>query len=33
MKNAPKGESDYFNNFATLPIRRNVQEGVNKTEF
>ena len=33
MKNAPKGESDYFNNFTTLPIRRNVQEGINKTEF
>ena len=33
MKNAPKGEVDYFNNFSSMPIRRNVQEGINKTEF
>ena len=33
MKNAPTGEIDYFNNFKTLPIRRNIEEGINKTEF
>ena len=33
IKNAPKGETDYFNNFSHMPIRRNVQEGINKTEF
>ena len=33
MKNAPKGEVDYFNNFSSMPIRRNAQEGINKTEF
>ena len=33
IKNAPKGETDYFNNFSPMPIRRNVQEGINKTEF
>ena len=25
MKNAPEGETDYFNNFSKMPIRRNVQ--------
>ena len=33
LKNVPKGETDYFNNFSALPIRRNIQEGINKTEF
>ena len=33
MKNAPVGEIDYFNNFKTMPIRRNIAEGINKTEF
>ena len=33
MKNAPNGEIDYFNNSSKMPIRRNVQEGINKTEF
>ena len=33
MKNAPKGEVDYFNNFSSMPIRRNIKEGINKTEF
>ena len=33
MKNAPKGEVDYFNNFSAMPVRRNIQEGINKTEF
>ena len=33
MKNAPNGEIDYFNNFSKMPIRRNIQEGINKTEF
>ena len=33
MKNAPVGEIDYFNNFQTMPIRRNVAEGINKIEF
>ena len=33
MKNAPEGETDYFNNFSKMPIRRNVQLGINKTEF
>ena len=33
FKNAPKGEIDYFNNFSAMPIRRNIQEGINKTEF
>ena len=33
MKNAPVGEIDYFNNFKTMPIRRNVAEGINKIEF
>ena len=33
MKNAPKGETDYFNNFSSMPVRRNIQEGINKTEF
>ena len=33
MKNAPDGEIDYFNNFSKMPIRRNIQEGINKTEF
>ena len=26
MGNAPKGEIDYFNNFAQLPIRRDAQK-------
>jgi aryl-alcohol dehydrogenase-like predicted oxidoreductase len=26
MENAPKGEIDYFNNFAPLPIRRDAQK-------
>ena len=33
MKNAPNGEYDYFNGFTEMPIRRNIQEGINKTEF
>jgi aryl-alcohol dehydrogenase-like predicted oxidoreductase len=33
MKNAPNGEFDYFNKFTEMPIRRNIQEGINKTEF
>ena len=33
MKNAPVGEIDYFNNFKSMPIRRNVAEGINKIEF
>ena len=33
MKNAPKGETDYFNGFTQLPIRRNIKEGINKTSF
>ena len=33
MKNAPKGEIDYFNNFTQMPIRRNIKEGINKTSF
>jgi len=33
MKNAPKGEIDYFKNFSPMPIRRNIQQGINKTEF
>ena len=33
MKNAPVGEIDYFNNFKTMPIRRNVAEGINKIDF
>ena len=33
MKNAPNGEIDYFNNHARMPIRRNIQEGIDKTEF
>ena len=33
MKNAPKGETDYFNNFTPMPIRRNIKEGINKTSF
>ena len=33
MKNAPNGEFDYFNGFTEMPIRRNIQEGINKTEF
>ena len=33
MKNVPDGEIDYFNNFSKMPIRRNIQEGINKTEF
>ena len=33
MKNAPSGEIDYFNNFKTMPIRRNIEEGIDKTEF
>ena len=33
MKNAPSGEYDYFNGFTEMPIRRNIQEGINKTEF
>jgi hypothetical protein len=33
MKNAPNGEIDYFHNHTKLPIRRNIQEGINKTEF
>ena len=33
MKNAPKGEMDYFNNFTQMPIRRNIKEGINKTSF
>ena len=33
MKNAPKGEIDYFKNFSTMPIRRNIKQGINKTEF
>ena len=32
MKNAPKGEVAYFKG-GPMPIRRNVQEGINKTEF
>ena len=33
MKNAPNGEFDYFNGFTEMPVRRNIQEGINKTEF
>ena len=33
MKNAPKGETDFFNDFKPMPIRRNIQEGIDKTEF
>jgi voltage-dependent potassium channel beta subunit len=33
MKNAPKGEVAYFKGFGPMPIRRNIQEGINKTEF
>ena len=33
MKNAPSGEFDYFNGFTEMPVRRNIQEGINKTEF
>ena len=33
IKNAPSGEFDYFNGFTEMPIRRNIQEGINKTEF
>ena len=33
MKNTPKGEIDYFNNFKEMPVRRNIQEGIDKTEF
>ena len=33
MKNAPSGEIDYFKGFSEMPIRRNIQEGINKTEF
>jgi aryl-alcohol dehydrogenase-like predicted oxidoreductase len=33
MKNAPKGETDYFNNFTPMPIRRNIKEGINKASF
>ena len=33
MKNAPNGEIDYFKNFSPMPIRRNIQEGIDKTEF
>ena len=33
MKNTPKGETDYFNGFKSMPIRRNIQEGIDKTEF
>ena len=33
MKNAPKGEIDYSNDFKPMPIRRNIQEGIDKTEF
>ena len=33
MKNTPEGEFDFFNGFTKLPIRRNIQEGINKTEF
>ena len=32
MKNAPKGETAYFKG-GLMPIRRNIQEGINKTEF
>ena len=32
MKNAPKGEVAYFKG-GPMPIRRNVQEGINKVEF
>ena len=28
-----KRETDYFNNFSSMPVRRNIQEGINKTEF
>jgi len=33
LKNVPVGEIDYFNNFVPLPIRRNIQEGIDKTSF
>ena len=33
MKNAPKGEIDYFKSFAPMPIRRHIEEGIDKTEF
>ena len=33
MKNAPKGVVAYFKGFGPMPIRRNIQEGINKTEF
>ena len=33
MKNAPKGEVAYFKGFGPMPIRRNIQEGINKIEF
>ena len=33
MKNTPKGETDYFNNFKAMPVRRNIKEGIDKTEF
>ena len=33
IKNVPLGEIDYFNNFTPMPVRRNQQEGINKTSF
>ena len=33
MKNAPEGEFVFFSGFYRLPIRRNIKEGINKTEF
>jgi hypothetical protein len=33
MKNAPIGEIDYFDNFKTMPIRRNVAEGIDNSEL
>ena len=33
IKNVPLGEVDYFNNFTQMPIRRNQQEGIDKTSF
>ena len=33
IKNFPLGEVDYFNNFTQIPIRRNQQEGIDKTSF
>ena len=33
MKNAPDGEIDYFKSFSPMPIRLNIDEGIDKTKF